>query len=226
MPSLQGVAMGRRSQLHMEVDGAPGAITRVRVGGQAVPSAAVSCSVISFARISRQYGRQVLFVEASFELNPGEKVGCRAQRRRQDHSLPDDRGRGGRGRRGGRRCPKRMTIGYFRQDVEEMAGGRCWTKPSPAAGASARCITNSKLQHAMADPARADELDSILERFGTVQEDYDHLGGYGLEAQAREVLHGLGFDDELSTATSARCRAAGRCAWRWRACCWAGRTSC
>ncbi len=36
MLSLQGVAMGRRSQLHMAVDGAPGAITRVRVGGQAV----------------------------------------------------------------------------------------------------------------------------------------------------------------------------------------------
>jgi ATPase subunit of ABC transporter with duplicated ATPase domains len=29
-----------------------------------------------------------------------------------------------------------------------------------------------------------------------VQEAYDHLGGYALESQAREVLHGLGFDDE------------------------------
>jgi predicted PhzF superfamily epimerase YddE/YHI9 len=36
MLSLQGVAMGRRSQLHIAVDGAPGAISRVRVGGQAV----------------------------------------------------------------------------------------------------------------------------------------------------------------------------------------------
>ena len=36
MLSLQGVAMERRSQLHMAVDGAPGAITSVRVGGQAV----------------------------------------------------------------------------------------------------------------------------------------------------------------------------------------------
>jgi len=36
MLSLQGVAMGRRSQLHIAVDGAPGAITGVRVGGQAV----------------------------------------------------------------------------------------------------------------------------------------------------------------------------------------------
>ena len=36
MLSLQGVAMGRRSRLHIDVGGAPGAITRVRVGGQAV----------------------------------------------------------------------------------------------------------------------------------------------------------------------------------------------
>src|SRR5206468_1097729 len=52
------------------------------------------------------------------------------------------------------------------------------------------------LQHAMADPARADEMDTILARFGEVQEAYDHMGGYALESQAREVLHGLGFDDE------------------------------
>jgi ATPase subunit of ABC transporter with duplicated ATPase domains len=48
----------------------------------------------------------------------------------------------------------------------------------------------------MSDPARADELDTVLERFGEVQEEYEHLGGYALEGQAREVLHGLGFDDE------------------------------
>ena len=31
--------------------------------------------MISFSRISKQYGRQVLFVDTSFQLNPGEKVG-------------------------------------------------------------------------------------------------------------------------------------------------------
>ena len=31
--------------------------------------------MISFSRINKQYGRQVLFVDASFQLNPGEKVG-------------------------------------------------------------------------------------------------------------------------------------------------------
>ena len=36
MLSLQGVAMGRRSRLHISIDGAPDAITGVRVGGEAV----------------------------------------------------------------------------------------------------------------------------------------------------------------------------------------------
>ncbi len=70
-------------------------------------------------------------------------------------------------------------------------------KPSPAAAARAICITNWKhLQHAMEDPEQADDMDRILERFGEVQEEYEHLGGYTLEAQAREVLHGLGFQDD------------------------------
>jgi ATPase subunit of ABC transporter with duplicated ATPase domains len=40
------------------------------------------------------------------------------------------------------------------------------------------------------------DADRVLARFGEVQEEYEHLGGYALEARAREVLHGLGFDDE------------------------------
>src|SRR6202011_4412000 len=52
------------------------------------------------------------------------------------------------------------------------------------------------LQRAMEDPARSDQMDTILARFGEVQEEYEHLGGYALEAQAREVLHGLGFKDD------------------------------
>jgi len=31
--------------------------------------------MISFANVSKQYGKQILFVDASFQLNPGEKAG-------------------------------------------------------------------------------------------------------------------------------------------------------
>src|SRR6202021_859184 len=52
------------------------------------------------------------------------------------------------------------------------------------------------LHQAMNDPSQAHDMDRILARFGEVQEEYEHLGGYALESQAREVLHGLGFKDD------------------------------
>ncbi len=93
--------------------------------------------------------------------------------------------------------PKKLTIGYFRQDVEEMSGRSVLDEAIAGSGRVGDLHHELEdLQHAMADPARADDMDKILARFGEVQEEYDHLGGYALESQAREVLHGLGFDDE------------------------------
>jgi ATPase subunit of ABC transporter with duplicated ATPase domains len=153
--------------------------------------------MISFSKISKQYGRQVLFVDASFQLNPGEKVGLVGPNGSGKTTLfrmivgeetPDD---------GDVSVPKRTTIGYFRQDVEEMAGRSVLDEAIHGSGRVGDLHHElDRLQHDMADPARAGDLDRILARFGEVQEEYDHLGGYALEAQAREVLHGLGFDDE------------------------------
>jgi ATPase subunit of ABC transporter with duplicated ATPase domains len=90
-----------------------------------------------------------------------------------------------------------MTIGYFRQDVEEMAGRSVLDEAIAGSGRLGDLHHELEaLQHAMSDPAQAGDMDRILARFGEVQEEYDHSGGYGLEAQAREVLGGLGFDEE------------------------------
>jgi ATPase subunit of ABC transporter with duplicated ATPase domains len=54
-----------------------------------------------------------------------------------------------------------------------------------------------QLEDAMADPERMDELDKLIDRYGVVQSRFEDLGGYELEARAREVLAGLGFSDEM-----------------------------
>jgi ATPase subunit of ABC transporter with duplicated ATPase domains len=93
--------------------------------------------------------------------------------------------------------PKRLTIGYFRQDVEEMSGRSVIDEVIAGSGRLGDLHHElEQLQRDMADPDQADDLDRILARFGEVQEEYDHLGGYAIESQAREILHGLGFDDE------------------------------
>ena len=153
--------------------------------------------MISFSRVGKQYGRQVLFVEASFQLNPGEKVGLVGPNGSGKTTLfrmivgeetPDE---------GDVSVPKKLTVGYFRQDVEEMSGRSVLDEAIAGSGRLGDLHHELEaLQHAMSDPNRASDMDRILARFGEVQEEYEHLGGYGLEAQAREVLHGLGFDDE------------------------------
>jgi len=153
--------------------------------------------VISFSRVGKQYGRQVLFVDASFQLNPGEKVGLVGPNGAGKTTLfrmivgeeaPDE---------GEVSVPRKLTVGYFRQDVEEMSGRSVLDEAIAGSGRLGDLHHELEdLQHAMSDPDRAGDMDRILARFGEVQEEYEHLGGYGLEAQAREVLHGLGFDDE------------------------------
>ena len=152
--------------------------------------------MIAFNRIGKQYGRQVLFVAASFQLNPGEKVGLVGPNGSGKTTLfrmivgeeaPDD---------GTVSVPKKLTVGYFRQDVEEMSGRSVIDEAIAGTRLGALHHELDDLQHALADPARAVELDRLLARFGEVQEEYEHLGGYALVSQAREVLHGLGFDDE------------------------------
>jgi ATPase subunit of ABC transporter with duplicated ATPase domains len=153
--------------------------------------------MISFSNINKQYGKQLVFVDASFQLNPGEKVGLVGPNGSGKTTLfrmvvgeesPDE---------GSVSVPKRLTIGYFRQDVEEMKGRSVLDEAIAGSGRAGDLHHELEaLQHAMEDPEQADEMDRILERFGEVQEEYEHLGGYTLEAQAREVLHGLGFHDD------------------------------
>jgi ATPase subunit of ABC transporter with duplicated ATPase domains len=78
--------------------------------------------MISFSNINKQYGKQLLFADASFQLNPGEKVGpvgpngagkTTLFRMVVGEETPDE---------GAVSVPKKLTIGYFRQDVEEMQG--------------------------------------------------------------------------------------------------------
>src|SRR5205807_9662362 len=90
-----------------------------------------------------------------------------------------------------------LTIGYFRQDVSEMSGQSVLDEAIAGSGRlGALHHELEDLEHALGDPARAEEMERILARFGEVQEEYEHLGGYALESRTRESLHGLGFDDE------------------------------
>lgn len=152
--------------------------------------------MISFSNVSKQYGKQILFIDADFQLNPGEKVGLVGPNGAGKSTLfrmiigeehPDD---------GTVSLPKKLSVGYFRQEVDEMAGRPVLDEAIAGSGRLGDLHHElMDLEQAMSDPECAD-FDAVLERFGHVQEEYQHLGGYELEAKARACLHGLGFEDE------------------------------
>jgi len=91
-----------------------------------------------------------------------------------------------------------VTIGHFSQAAGEAQGRSAVAETMDGAGpVSAVAGELAELEHALADPARADEMEALVERFGHVQARFDELGGYALDARAREILAGLGFTPEM-----------------------------
>jgi len=153
--------------------------------------------MIALQALSKHYGRQALLAEASFQLNPGEKVGLVGPNGSGKSTIfrllvgeegPD---------RGEVVVPRRLTLGYFRQEAGEGSPRSVLEEVIHGCGRVGELHHElAELELGMSDPERGGELEQILERFGEVQGEYQQRGGYELESRAQEVLNGLGFDQE------------------------------
>src|SRR5262245_8696115 len=94
--------------------------------------------------------------------------------------------------------PRKLTLGYFRQDVGDLRGRSILAETCAGAGEVAQLADELARLGAKLEAAAEDgsDLDTVVARFGEVQARYQDLGGYELEARAQEILHGLGFAQE------------------------------
>ncbi|RWL10107.1 MAG: ABC-F family ATP-binding cassette domain-containing protein [Mesorhizobium sp.] len=154
--------------------------------------------MIRLESISKQNGRQIVFIEASASLQKGEKVGLVGPngagkttlfRMINGEEQPDE---------GQVSVDRGVTIGYFSQDVGDMAGRSAVAEVMDGAGPVSEVAAEmGALEAAMGDPDRADEMDAIIARYGDLQARFEELDGYALDGRAREVLDGLGFSQEM-----------------------------
>jgi ATPase subunit of ABC transporter with duplicated ATPase domains len=151
--------------------------------------------MISLTNVTKQYGAQILFLDASFQLNPKEKVGLVGPNGAGKTTIfrlitgeeePDD---------GVVERPRRATIGYFRQDVGDLAGRSVLAETIAGAGEVGELGQElAALEHQLAEGLG--DLDLVLSRFGEVQARYQEVGGYQVEARAQSILAGLGLSAE------------------------------
>ncbi len=153
--------------------------------------------MIHLTNISKQYGSQILFVGASFQIPAGTRTGLVG---------PNGAGKTSVFRlitgeesidSGEISCSKKTVIGYFSQDVGEMAGRSALAE---VMAASARTMELgrqiSEMEAAMCEPMSDEALVTLLERYGEAQEEFEHRDGYDLESRAQAVLTGLGIGPE------------------------------
>ncbi|NJC89341.1 MAG: ABC-F family ATP-binding cassette domain-containing protein [Desulfuromonas sp.] len=150
--------------------------------------------MIHLNNLTRQHGERILFKNASFQILPGSRnglVGPNGAGKTTIFRLITGEEHADAGEI---TCGKNTVIGYFSQDVGEMSGRSALQE---VMAASARTVALGEeiraMEAAMCQPMADDAMADLLARYGDAQEEFEHRGGYDLEARAQAVLTGLGI---------------------------------
>ena len=147
--------------------------------------------MISVSNLAKSYGERVLFENASFQLNPGERYGLIGANGSGKTTLLKILAGDIEPTEGTLSIPKRLRLGVLRQDQfrhdEESILG-------------AALMGNPELWEAMVEKeellANADESFDA-ERFSELEEIVQQHDGYTAEARAAAILEGLGIPGEV-----------------------------
>ena len=151
-------------------------------------------SLVNLAGVSKTFGAQHLFSDVSLQVGAGRRIAIVGPNGAGKTTLLEiitgeqeaDAGTVARGRD--------VVIGYLRQDVADTAGRSVLAEV--LAGAGAVSGIGHRLGHIEAELAEATEeaeTDELMAEYGRLQDRFEQMGGYGLEAEARRILAGLGF---------------------------------
>ena len=91
---------------------------------------------------------------------------------------------------------REVVIGYLRQEVAQTRGRSVLAEVLAGAGEVSGIERRMRhIEAEMEDPDDDEELAELMDEYGRLQHRFEALGGYGMEAEARRILAGLGFAD-------------------------------
>ncbi len=153
--------------------------------------------MLAFNAVTKQQGSRILFSNASFQINPGDKIGLVGPngagkttifRLIMNEESTDV---------GNISKPERIRIGYFSQNIEDMQGRTVLEEVLSAGNLESIKSEIERLEVKLQDPNMdEDEMMRVVETYGELQQQFEAIGGYDLESRAKEILGGLGFANE------------------------------
>jgi ATP-binding cassette, subfamily F, member 3 len=158
--------------------------------------------MVNLSNIKVAYGSRILFKNGGFLIRPGDKIGIVGPngsgkttvfRLIAGEETPDE---------GTVNIDPGVAIGYFSQDVGEMTGQSVLNEVLAGAGLVYEAgIKMSEMEHLMSDQEAMSKMDdksmeNFMDHYGEIQSEFQNLGGYELEDNAKAILDGLGIPEE------------------------------
>jgi ATP-binding cassette subfamily F protein 3 len=157
--------------------------------------------LVSFSNVCRYHDRQDVLKDVTLSIEPGERVGLVGRngagkttiiRLIMEEEAPDS---------GLVTKSKGLRVGYLPQDVMAQSGQRLLElvlDTDPRWGKV--CAELRSVEAALAEPSDPGEagearLVELSERLGRLHQEFDSMGGWAREAEAKKVLSGLGFGE-------------------------------
>ncbi len=152
--------------------------------------------MISIQQVSKHFGSRVLFKEVSLRIGLEDRVALVGPNGAGKTTLlemiagniaPDS---------GVITINKNAVIGYLTQELETHQG-KSLLEEVLAGGSEASSIEHHlRLLEEEIATAPPEVVDELLSHYGELQTKYEQLGGYSVEARAKEILFGLGFKEK------------------------------